>query len=400
MAADPALDAALEAAVARGRPRRRGARSTRASSTRTRIAALGDPVLARPRRRRPLARPPRRRGAAPPAARPRAEAGRRRHPRRATTSARPTWPSSTTSSRGIALAAGGAVGARGGGRARARLPMVVGRGRGAARARRRHGAGSSTATRGIAVVDPQRAPRRSPRDGRAATARPAVHAATARPRPHARQRRRRRPRCASRSRPAPRASGLLRTELAFLDAAAWPDEAAHRRACSSPCWRSLGGRTATVRVLDFGGDKTPPFLPGHRARAGSRCCSASPTRWPRSCARSAPRRAICACCSRWSRGAGGRRGRRAPCTAGAARRDDRDRGRGRARRTRSPRRADFLSIGTNDLTADVLGADRFAPGGWPPTTRGCSRRSPASGRPRGPTGACSRSVARRRRTRA
>jgi phosphoenolpyruvate-protein kinase (PTS system EI component) len=25
--------------------------------------------------------------------------------------------------------------------------------------------------------------------------------------------------------------------------------------------------------------------------------------------------------------------------------------------------ADFLSIGTNDLTADVLGADRFAPGG-------------------------------------
>ena len=35
---------------------------------------------------------------------------------------------------------------------------------------------------------------------------------------------------------------------------------------SSPCWPPLAGRTATVRVLDFGADKTPPFLRGTAAR--------------------------------------------------------------------------------------------------------------------------------------
>ena len=61
--------------------------------------------------------------------------------------------------------------------------------------------------------------------------------------------------------------GLLRTELAFLDAAAWPDEAAHRRMLE-PVLALLGDRTATVRVLDFGGDKTPPFLRGLSASEG------------------------------------------------------------------------------------------------------------------------------------
>ena len=53
--------------------------------------------------------------------------------------------------------------------------------------------------------------------------------------------------------------GLIRTELAFLEARAWPDEAAHRRLLK-PLLARLAGRTATVRVLDFGGDKLPPFL--------------------------------------------------------------------------------------------------------------------------------------------
>jgi phosphoenolpyruvate-protein kinase (PTS system EI component) len=53
--------------------------------------------------------------------------------------------------------------------------------------------------------------------------------------------------------------GLLRTELPFLDAATWPDEAAHRRVLQ-PILSQLDGRLATVRVLDFGGDKVPPFL--------------------------------------------------------------------------------------------------------------------------------------------
>lgn len=53
--------------------------------------------------------------------------------------------------------------------------------------------------------------------------------------------------------------GLLRSELAFLDAPAWPDEEAHVEALR-PMLDQLGHRIATVRTLDFGGDKTPPFL--------------------------------------------------------------------------------------------------------------------------------------------
>jgi len=59
--------------------------------------------------------------------------------------------------------------------------------------------------------------------------------------------------------------GLLRTELAFLDAETWPTEAQHRAAIA-PVLQGLAGRTATVRVLDFGADKTPPFLAGTHER--------------------------------------------------------------------------------------------------------------------------------------
>ncbi len=53
--------------------------------------------------------------------------------------------------------------------------------------------------------------------------------------------------------------GLLRTELPFLEATSWPDEEEHRRVLQPILWQ-LAGRVATVRVLDFGGDKVPPFL--------------------------------------------------------------------------------------------------------------------------------------------
>jgi phosphoenolpyruvate-protein kinase (PTS system EI component) len=59
--------------------------------------------------------------------------------------------------------------------------------------------------------------------------------------------------------------GLFRTELSFLDAKAWPTHEEHlgllRRALSP-----LRGGVATVRLLDFGGDKTPPFLAGVAGR--------------------------------------------------------------------------------------------------------------------------------------
>jgi phosphoenolpyruvate-protein kinase (PTS system EI component) len=55
--------------------------------------------------------------------------------------------------------------------------------------------------------------------------------------------------------------GLLRTELAFLDAAAWPTEDEHLAALA-PVLAAASGCVATVRTLDFGADKTPPFLAG------------------------------------------------------------------------------------------------------------------------------------------
>ncbi len=54
-------------------------------------------------------------------------------------------------------------------------------------------------------------------------------------------------------------AGLIRTELAFLDAPGWPSREQHAQMLA-PLLAGLAGRTATVRVLDFGGDKLPPFL--------------------------------------------------------------------------------------------------------------------------------------------
>ena len=59
--------------------------------------------------------------------------------------------------------------------------------------------------------------------------------------------------------------GLLRTELAFLEARSWPTEEEHVAALE-PLLSLLPGQVATVRVLDFGDDKTPPFLSGIDAR--------------------------------------------------------------------------------------------------------------------------------------
>jgi len=59
--------------------------------------------------------------------------------------------------------------------------------------------------------------------------------------------------------------GLLRTELAFLEASGWPSEAEHVAALA-PALAPLAGRIATVRTLDFGADKTPPFLTGVHER--------------------------------------------------------------------------------------------------------------------------------------
>jgi len=58
--------------------------------------------------------------------------------------------------------------------------------------------------------------------------------------------------------------GLLRTEIPFTGAAAWPSEAEHCRALD-PVLGLLTGRPAVVRLLDFSGDKIPSFLAGGQA---------------------------------------------------------------------------------------------------------------------------------------
>jgi phosphoenolpyruvate-protein kinase (PTS system EI component) len=55
--------------------------------------------------------------------------------------------------------------------------------------------------------------------------------------------------------------GLLRTELLFLDAQRWPTFS-QQASFLSLILDPLKGLIATVRLLDFGGDKTPPFLHG------------------------------------------------------------------------------------------------------------------------------------------
>ncbi len=55
--------------------------------------------------------------------------------------------------------------------------------------------------------------------------------------------------------------GLLRTEIPFTGAHTWPTLAEHQ-AKLAPVLGLLAGRPATVRLLDYSGDKIPPFLAG------------------------------------------------------------------------------------------------------------------------------------------
>jgi phosphoenolpyruvate-protein kinase (PTS system EI component) len=156
--------------------------------------------------------------------------------------------------------------------------------------------------------------------------------------------------------------GLLRTELAFLDAPAWPDEAAHR-AVLEPVLAPLAGRTATVRVLDFGADKTPPFLRGTaqrglalllghageleaQLRAIGVAGAATELRVLLPLVESPDQIAAIRPLLPVGAELGAMIETRAAVAAAHA----------------IAVAADFVSIGTNDLTADVLGADRFGTG--------------------------------------
>jgi phosphoenolpyruvate-protein kinase (PTS system EI component) len=169
------------------------------------------------------------------------------------------------------------------------------------------------------------------------------------------------------------AVGLLRTELAFLEAPDWPSEQEHAAALE-PILARLNGAGAIVRVLDFGADKCPPFLRGARTR-GLELLLDHPEAFVRQL------RAILVCAEHHP-------GVRvmlplveSPAAVDAARelleRAARQLGLftipplgamietpGAVRAAAAiARRSEFLSIGTNDLSASVLGEDRFAVNG-------------------------------------
>src|SRR4051812_42677933 len=165
-------------------------------------------------------------------------------------------------------------------------------------------------------------------------------------------------------------AGLIRTELAFLEAPEWPDEAQHAAALR-PVLEPLAGRVATVRVLDFGGDKTPPFLAGAADRGLALLLAAAG-------AFEAQLRVILATAAEarcdlrvllpMVRGAGELAAARElvewvardtglPVPAIGAMIETPEAAAAAAELTID---ADFLSIGTNDLTHATLGSDRFA----------------------------------------
>jgi phosphoenolpyruvate-protein kinase (PTS system EI component) len=164
--------------------------------------------------------------------------------------------------------------------------------------------------------------------------------------------------------------GLLRTELGFLDAGAWPSEDDHVRLLA-PILDELGDRPATVRVLDFGGDKTPPFLKGD-PRRGIELLLGEPD------ALLAQLRAIVrAGASTQLRVLAPMVQSQAELSATAAALAEAAAAVGLPVPALGPmvetpeaacasdvlaRDAAFMSIGTNDLAAAVLGVDRFAPG--------------------------------------
>jgi phosphoenolpyruvate-protein kinase (PTS system EI component) len=169
--------------------------------------------------------------------------------------------------------------------------------------------------------------------------------------------------------------GLLRTEIGFTGASGWPSEAGHL-AQLTPVLSLLEGRPAVVRLLDFSGDKIPPFLAGRPARQqGLAALLSAPgmLRDQLSAILIAGRKTQLAVLVPMVRTVNEVSQVRAALAAAAA-----DAGldppelgimvevaaTAAVAATFAPA-VDFFSIGTNDLTSEVLGLDRADPGTRP-----------------------------------
>jgi phosphoenolpyruvate-protein phosphotransferase len=158
--------------------------------------------------------------------------------------------------------------------------------------------------------------------------------------------------------------GLMRTELLFLEATEWPS-LEEQVNVMRPVLARLSGQIATVRLFDFGGDKTPPFLRGITAR-GIEVLLQRPEQMQRHLAAvvEAGRGAHLRLLVPMVMSAGDINavrsmlavvlgGRDAPLVGAMIETPEAARA-----SAEIARQCDFLSIGTNDLTQLVLGLDR------------------------------------------
>jgi multiphosphoryl transfer protein len=166
--------------------------------------------------------------------------------------------------------------------------------------------------------------------------------------------------------------GLFRTELSFLDARDWPRREDHERALR-PALGALADRVAIVRLLDFGGDKLPPFLRGRKER-GIQLLLETPDALAAQLEAvlgvagecdlrlllpmvgdPAQVQAVRAALERARQAVPG-----APVPAVGAMVETAE---GVEKVALIAEQSDFLSIGTNDLSASILNRDRFGDGG-------------------------------------